>query len=137
MTDNLVYEDIPSLVGDRFTVRFDNRGDGDGHILITVLVEDDENWHEKLCFSTAWLRDLVSLLVDAEDRLTDMALPAEGNLGYRFRVVSLESDGDTELRDDDVVSIPRGILMALFEDAKKGRQIEKWQLTVKGASDDE
>lgn len=40
-----------------------------GHRWLTVLVEDDENWFEKLTIDSAWLSDLIQQLTLARDYL--------------------------------------------------------------------
>ncbi len=72
-----------TLLGEMFGVRIAERHDAGP--LITLLVEDDGFWHDKMSFDIAWLPDLVRVLrqaaslhsVDLDGSPTDPAAPVE------------------------------------------------------------
>jgi hypothetical protein len=70
-----------------FGVRFTARGENDPHLLVTVLLEDDEHWHEKMTFSSFWLNDLISVLEAARARLERAADKNPQGWGYQLRAV--------------------------------------------------
>lgn len=43
------------------------RGSADRHILVKILIEDDENWIEKLSISSYWLDEMIDQLITARD----------------------------------------------------------------------
>jgi hypothetical protein len=75
-------------------VRLTPRGEDDPHILYEFIVEDDENWYEKVGgSSSSWLDEQMSVLQEAKDWLSrnadpDMCEISPGNVrqfGWKFR----------------------------------------------------
>ncbi len=56
------------ILGEQFGVEFIDRGDG--HIMIQLLSEDDEHWHNiGTSFSSFWIYDLIEVLDNAKTYL--------------------------------------------------------------------
>lgn len=72
--------------GDCMGVSIESRGVGDLHACIAVLIEDDEEWFEKLSVSSCWLPELIEKLQDAQRYLEQSADKEEDGFGgYRLR----------------------------------------------------
>lgn len=56
---------VPPLHGDLFGVHITDRGRDDPHKLISLHIEDDENWHFVVSFSHEWLPELIRILETA------------------------------------------------------------------------
>lgn len=56
----------PRFAGGCIGVDLKRRGGNDDHIMIELCVEDDESWHRKLSVSSAWLDDMIEVLLRAK-----------------------------------------------------------------------
>jgi hypothetical protein len=58
------------ILGKQFGVKFEGRGVDDKHILVRLLTEDDETWHETgVCCSSFWIDDLIEVLQQTKSYL--------------------------------------------------------------------
>jgi hypothetical protein len=59
--------DEPKFLGESVGVRIDPRGDGkkDRHLMVTIMAEDDGNWHDKDSMSSFWLDETIEVLQEA------------------------------------------------------------------------
>ena len=69
-------------------VRVDARDDSSHggskkHAVVTLLTEDDENWHDGQSFDSAWLDELIDVLTLAQKKLRTVA--KKGKYGYDFK----------------------------------------------------
>lgn len=67
-------------------VRLEKRGDGDNHIKVVLLTEDDENWFDGDSFSSSWIDEMIEKLQEAK-RYIETQEPDIYNgrqYGYRF-----------------------------------------------------
>lgn len=72
------------IKGEAFGVRFEPRGDGDDHICIQLLTEDDGHWHEDgASFSSYWIKDLIKVLKRAQSEMKQNNKKDDG-CGYKF-----------------------------------------------------
>lgn len=68
-----------------FGVKLIERSDENGHILVSLMIGDDEHWYEKdFVMSSAWLDDMINTLEQTKVLLEKGALPSEFN-GYVFK----------------------------------------------------
>lgn len=74
----------PDVAGNICGVNFSDRGDG--HILISLSIEDDGYWYEKdFCVSSYWLNDVIKTLKAAKDELKSKHYKSDPNGGYKFK----------------------------------------------------
>ncbi len=77
---------INDILGGCIGIRFKDRGDN--HILLQLMIEDNETWHETdFCISSYWLDELVRVCQRATTRLKNQAIkdPDVPN-GYKFNL---------------------------------------------------
>jgi hypothetical protein len=60
------------IKGGCFGVRIDKPLAGGEYEAITLMVEDDENWFDKVSFSGFWLEDIIAVLQEAKDYLATL-----------------------------------------------------------------
>ena len=54
------------FLGKCMGVELSQRGMNDPHILVNILMEDDENWFKKASFSSSWLDEMIQQLQAAK-----------------------------------------------------------------------
>lgn len=65
-------------------VKFEDRGPGDKHQCIRLLIEDDEKWiPTDFCVSSHWLHEAIAVLQVARDRL-DRECEPDLHDGHQF-----------------------------------------------------
>lgn len=72
------------FLGSCIGVRLKDRGKDDPHQLVTVLVEDDENWHDKMTVSSFWLDEAIAQLQAAKQYLETHC--EKGPWGYKRKM---------------------------------------------------
>ncbi len=85
--------DIPNehlFLGDCLGVALRPRGRDDNHIMINVLMEDDETWFigGSVDCSSYWIDDLIEQVNKANEWMKENALPdtyPNGVCGYKFK----------------------------------------------------
>lgn len=71
------------LLGNCLGIGLSRRGPKDSHIIVSLLVEDDEQWFECGSFSSFWLEDLDDVLAKAKKWLHQNAYKDKTG-GYKF-----------------------------------------------------
>ncbi len=72
-----------NCVGVRLTPRSD--GNKDKHILVTILIEDDEHWSEKVTVSSHWLQEMIHKLQEAAAHCSNNEEPDMYDMGGNQR----------------------------------------------------
>jgi len=65
----MAYKIFQEFVGDCHKVQLVPRGEGDSHVCVRVLTEDDGHWSENMEFSSFWLGELIEQLRKAQREL--------------------------------------------------------------------
>lgn len=74
------------ILGEQAGVKLIPRGKDDNHILIQLLAEDDENWHETdYIFSSYWLDDLIKVLELTKTHLNNNTNKSQCGFGNEFK----------------------------------------------------
>lgn len=73
--------------GKQFRVTLRERGVGDKHVEVVIESEDDDNWYEKMVFSSHWLPELIECLLDASEhaQAQEPAIHNGQQYGWRFK----------------------------------------------------
>lgn len=71
------------ILGDCIGVRAEERGKGDRHAVISVMVEDDDNWHDAMSVSSYWLDEFIDVLQQMRRKLK--AKCVKSKWGYEFK----------------------------------------------------
>lgn len=76
--------------GNCIGVRLEERGPNDPHICFTLMVENDENWFDKMSVSSYWLDETIAVLQVAKDAIERRGEPdidekTGGTYGYKFK----------------------------------------------------
>lgn len=71
------------FVGECIAVELADRDVGDQHQLVSILLEDDENWHPKISVSSHWLAEMIEQLQAARAYLETNAEKEPDGYGYR------------------------------------------------------
>jgi hypothetical protein len=58
-----------NFLGECIGVELVDRGAGDKHQMVKVMVEDDENWFVQMTFSSFWLDEAITVLEQAREHL--------------------------------------------------------------------
>jgi len=66
-------------------VSLDKRGIEDDHILISLLIEDDEEWFKKLSISSSWLDEMIDVLNQAKEFVKTQEPDIIDNVQYGFK----------------------------------------------------
>lgn len=64
-------------------VTLEPRGPGDNHIMVTLEIEDDENWFEKMSVSSYWIDELIEQL-QAAKKYCETQKPDKDNKGKQY-----------------------------------------------------
>ena len=70
------------FLGNCIGVRLKDRGKDDKHQLIVLLIEDDENWYEKVQFSSFWLDEAIAILKKAKKYLKNNYAKDKDGFGF-------------------------------------------------------
>lgn len=74
------------IKGGQFGVRLEPREDGDNHVCVQIISEDDGNWSESgEYFSSFWLNDLIDVLIKARRLMEKKCKKQKVGFGYEFK----------------------------------------------------
>lgn len=74
-----------SYKGDCMGVGLDRRGDKDNHIMLTLMIGDDGNWHDRdFQVDSYWIDELIEKLEDAKSYMERKCIN-DGDSGWKFK----------------------------------------------------
>jgi hypothetical protein len=79
--------ETPKFHGQCVGLDLEPRGANDQHIIITLYVEDDGNWHRKFSVSSSWLPEFIHILQEAQKWCSTQTphMVNEKQLGWKFK----------------------------------------------------
>ncbi len=83
---------VKAFLGSCKGVALEERGEGDPHVCLVILTEDDEHWFpSKNGFSSFWTDDLIEQLQAAKQWMEENCDSDDG-CGWKFRATPGNSD---------------------------------------------
>jgi len=75
---------IDNILGECVGVKFTPRAAGDSHVMLQLMIEDDEHWHgTNFRISSFWLGDMIDVLQRVQNTLDNTA--ENDTYGYSFK----------------------------------------------------